>query len=598
MRYSLSVFLIAIIPALTNQLLDDPSCSVVPVTVEGGVSGNRSCTHFPSPIPVGGVMERVPASAEDPLAPADPEKARFLAEFPGYNAAIEPLAARELSRLGGEHYLDYTGSGVYQTSQLMEVYSDLSQNAFGNAHSKNPSASRTDERTEEARRLVLEFFSAPEEEYEVVFTSGATQALKMVGEYFPWQADSSFLYLRSNHNSVLGIREYAAEKGASFHAVTEEEVEASIKEAEMEASTERGGGDGQQMPVDQTPKRELKEKKMPGSDDGFAPIPCLFAFPAKDNFSGRYYNLDWLRRLRETGGFGGTLHDGAAPACRRIWTLVDAAAFAPSKRLDLSRYPADFVAISFYKMFGYPTGLGALILRRDTDALLRKTYWGGGAVVSACCDVRWCKPKEVGDPHRLEDGTVNFLSISALRAGLSKLEEVGMDNIEAHIASLSRCLASRLQSLTHKNTNSPVVEVYGGEGLPDGLPEGGVVTFNVLTPDSHPVPFDEVADLAGSRGFHIRGGCFCNPGGCQDALDLTSEDIQRAAEGRTSCGGAVKAKSSLEAQWASKFGGSGGAGEGRTGPKRYGAVRASFGYLSTFEDAAAFARFIEEEYAR
>ncbi len=32
-------------------------------------------------------------------------------------------------------------------------------------------------------------------------------------------------------------------------------------------------------------------------------------------------------------------------------------------RIDLSQHPADFIALSFYKMFGYPTGLGALLVR-------------------------------------------------------------------------------------------------------------------------------------------------------------------------------------------------------------------------------------------
>ena len=42
---------------------------------------------------------------------------------------------------------------------------------------------------------------------QVVFTKSATGALKLVGETFPWGKDSTFRYLRENHNSVLGIRE-------------------------------------------------------------------------------------------------------------------------------------------------------------------------------------------------------------------------------------------------------------------------------------------------------------------------------------------------------------------------------------------------------
>jgi len=52
-----------------------------------------------------------------------------------------------------------------------------------------------------------------------VFTSGATSALKLVGETFPWSAESEYWYTSENHNSVLGIREYALDQGAAVTAV-------------------------------------------------------------------------------------------------------------------------------------------------------------------------------------------------------------------------------------------------------------------------------------------------------------------------------------------------------------------------------------------
>jgi hypothetical protein len=38
-----------------------------------------------------------------------------------------------------------------------------------------------------------------------VFTAGATSALKLVGEAFPWSSKSEYLYMMENHNSKLGI---------------------------------------------------------------------------------------------------------------------------------------------------------------------------------------------------------------------------------------------------------------------------------------------------------------------------------------------------------------------------------------------------------
>jgi hypothetical protein len=45
-------------------------------------------------------------------------------------------------------------------------------------------------------------------------------------------------------------------------------------------------------------------------------------------------------------------------------------------------------ALSFYKIFGYPTGLGALLVRRASMPLLAgKLYFGGGTVAVSCADV-------------------------------------------------------------------------------------------------------------------------------------------------------------------------------------------------------------------
>lgn len=55
---------------------------------------------------------------------------------------------------------------------------------------------------------VLDYCNASAKEYKCIFTSGATAALKMIGEAFPWTSQSCFMYTMENHNSVVGIREY------------------------------------------------------------------------------------------------------------------------------------------------------------------------------------------------------------------------------------------------------------------------------------------------------------------------------------------------------------------------------------------------------
>ena len=60
--------------------------------------------------------------------------------------------------------------------------------------------------------------------------------------------------------------------------------------------------------------------------------------------------------------------------------LLDAAAFVPTSRLDLRAVQADFVAVSFYKMFGYPTGVGCLLARRKALKKLHRPWFSGGTI--------------------------------------------------------------------------------------------------------------------------------------------------------------------------------------------------------------------------
>lgn len=78
------------------------------------------------------------------------------------------------------------------------------------AHSSQLSANLANQ----ARETVLDFFGAPRQDYTVIFTANATGALKLVGESYPFDRHSSFLLCPDSHNSMNGIREYAARAGS------------------------------------------------------------------------------------------------------------------------------------------------------------------------------------------------------------------------------------------------------------------------------------------------------------------------------------------------------------------------------------------------
>ncbi len=114
--------------------------------------------------------------------------------------------------------------------------------------------------------------------------------------------------------------------------------------------------------------------------------------------------------------------------------LLDAAAFAPTNRLDLSRWHPDFVTLSFYKIFGYPTGIGCLIAHRNALEKLHRPWFAGGTITIASVqgDGYYLKEGEAA----FEDGTIDYLNIPAVEIGLRHITAVGIDAIHARVMAL------------------------------------------------------------------------------------------------------------------------------------------------------------------
>lgn len=387
---------------------------------------------------------------------------------------FEALRAREFHRLdeSGHVYLDYTGSGLYATSQLRAHDAFLEGHVLGNPHSESPASSHATRVVEDARRDVLAFFRADPAEYEVVFTANASASLKLVVESFPFDTGSRFVLLQDNHNSVQGIREYASAAGAqvTYLPLTQE-----LRGAIAEPLPPAGGG------------------------------PSLLAFPAQSNFSGVKHPLELVERARAAG----------------FRVLLDAAAYVPTNLLDLSRTKPDFVCVSFYKMFGYPTGVGALLASKDALAELRRPWFAGGTVEYVAVQ-RIAHQLKVG-AEAFEDGTLNFLGIAAVPAGLAFLRQVGMDALQERVAGLTRGLLDVLRRLK-RGDGGPGVEIYGptsGDG------RGGTVAFNVLDAAGRAVPYGIVERAASRENISLRGGCFCNPGAAEVAFRMPAEEAAR-----------------------------------------------------------------------
>jgi molybdenum cofactor sulfurtransferase len=203
--------------------------------------------------------------------------ADFLARHPRYaeTSTLDRLRTEDYSRLddSGHVYLDYTGGGLYGASQLREHHRLLAEGVFGNPHSHNPTSLAATELVERAREAVFRFFRADPAEYDVIFTPNASGALKLVGEAYPFSEGARFLVSYDNHNSVNGIREFAARAGA-------EVVYVPVRNPDLRldpALVERGLG------------------QLPEGAHG------LFAYPAQSNFSGVQHPTEWIDEARDLG---------------------------------------------------------------------------------------------------------------------------------------------------------------------------------------------------------------------------------------------------------------------------------------------------------
>ncbi|MEV6493710.1 aminotransferase class V-fold PLP-dependent enzyme, partial [Actinoplanes sp. NPDC051633] len=386
----------------------------------------------------------------------------FLAAYPRYAGTLrlDELRATEYAHLdhGGEVYLDYTGAGVYARAQLLEHQRRLTSRAFGNPHSQNPASAASTEQVESARRAVLRFLNAAPDEYAVIFTANASEACRLVGEAYPFGRRRDLVMTVDNHNSINGIREFARRAGARRRYVPLEGPDLRVTE--------------------------------PAVTRALRPRRGLFAFPAQSNFTGVQHPLDWVPAAQRAG------YD----------VLLDVAAYLPIYPLDLSRVHPDFVPISWYKVLGYPTGVGCLVARWEALARLRRPWFAGGTVVVASVATDW--HRLTGDETAFEDGTPNFLHIPDVEFGLAWLQGLGRETIRERVRALTGWLLSRLAESRHTNGN-PMCRVYGPPG-PDG--RGGTVAFNLLDPDGAVVDERLVAAEATKAGLSLRTGCFCNPG--------------------------------------------------------------------------------------
>lgn len=295
---------------------------------------------------------------------------------------------------------------------------------------------------EAARETVRQFINARESR-EIVFTRGTTESLNLVatayGEAFLNEGDEVIVSVMEHHSNIVPWQMLRERKGIV------------LKVAPM---TDEGVLD------------------LEATERLFTPRTKLLSVAHVSNVLGTVNPVKQLAAMAHAHG---------------AHILVDGAQSVPHFKVDVQDLDCDFLMFSGHKVYG-PTGIGVLYGR---EALLdaMPPYQGGGEMIAR---VTFEHTTYERLPFKFEAGTPDYVGTHALAEALRYVNNLGMDQIHAHEAELTRYAMEQMQLI-------PGMHLYGTAPGKDA-----VVAFNVG--DIHPL---DLGTLLDRLGIAIRTGHHC-----------------------------------------------------------------------------------------
>jgi len=450
----------------------------------------------------------------------------------------------------GKVYLDNAGSALPTKIQLENYNKDLLNSLYGNPHSVgNSSSTECYEVIEQVRLDVMNFFGVDAKDH-VIFTSGATESCRLVAEMFEKKA-GSFSYLQDNHTSVVGLRENLKQCSDIYcFSINSDSLAPDYLNINCYAAT------------------NISQKSIPSQ----ALSNNLFAYPAQSNFNGIKYPVKWIKEVHN-----GVLNKKLSLTnVDNNFVLIDVASLVSTSPFKFSESEADFACLSFYKVFGFPTGLGALFVSDRVKNKLKLTsmnsYFGGGSVDAYLPNIDFHKPSS-NFASVFERGTANFHGILGLKHGIDSFNQVfkSLETVQYKTFQLSKFLFQSMKLLKHYN-NKPVVKLYCSSEFESKGVQGPIICFNVYDSMSKPIGCNHVMKLAATYMVEMRSGCFCNVGACMAMLSINSDVMMSLYNKGHRCSGDFDIVNG----------------------KPVGALRVSLGYHSSVEDVEKFLKFLND----
>lgn len=139
----------------------------------------------------------------------------FISSHPEYvSPHLDKLRTSDFKRLDLQsqpsYYLDYTGAGLYPESLIEEFKKTLTSKVFGNPHSTNPTSQLSSQSTLKAKLAILEFLDADSEIYDLVWTSNATGAMRILAEGYDFQPGQKLIIGTDSHSEFIVFPSYLA----------------------------------------------------------------------------------------------------------------------------------------------------------------------------------------------------------------------------------------------------------------------------------------------------------------------------------------------------------------------------------------------------
>ncbi|ANZ75315.1 BA75_02917T0 [Komagataella pastoris] len=386
---------------------------------------------------------------------------------------ISDIHQQEYADNESEIYLDNAGMPMFAKSVLAESMQMMMLGPWGNPHSQSLASQRSQAMIDKTRLDVLNWFGVKAEQFGVCFTLNSTHAVKLLSEVFSDKfPEFKYFYERNSHTSLIGVREHS--------------------------------GESQVFDLDVETPLEVSN------------APTLVSWSGQSNFNGQKFPTNLP--LRNSGD--------------NCFRLLDASSLAGSNAVNLGDSNADFIAVSFYKIFGYPD-MGALIYRKDRMAQIArsKRYFGGGTVDALNLD-GFVKRKE-DLTALLEDGTIPVHSIIQLQCAMNVHHRLfgSMNQVSWYLKLLTEHAVKKLTSLKYAN-GRPQVTLYRSE-LCD---YGPILSFSLLSESGRVLGYYDFDKFVSARGIALRTGTLCNIGGVSKFLNQSNEQIVKNSKLGHKCG--------------------------------------------------------------